>query len=244
MSVSVILPTWNEKDSILSLISEIHEVLLEFDHEIIVVDDNSPDGTFDLAMTYSAPYIKAVLHSKDRSLAGSIAEGIRLTTKDKVIIMDSDFNHQPQYIPQMLRLLQPDCVVSASRFLPGGGMRPYWRYLSSHILNLYAGKMLKTKVTDHFYGFFAANRQMICSLPMEHIFFGYGEYSIRLLYELTIRNISILEFPAQNGQRKGQEKAKNYYSLLLSYLDCLHQLRSTHHHKNDLQNDQHLPALW
>ena len=67
--ISIILPCYNEKESILVLADAIHRQLAEYDHEIIVVDDNSPDGTYDLVVAADQPYIKSFKRESDASLA-------------------------------------------------------------------------------------------------------------------------------------------------------------------------------
>ena len=74
--ISVILPTYNEKGNILSIIEAIHAELVDYEHEILVVDDNSPDGTFKAVADRTYPYVRAILRTENRGLANSIRNGL------------------------------------------------------------------------------------------------------------------------------------------------------------------------
>ena len=100
--ISVILPTYNEKDNIMPLIMAVHKELLSYEHEIIVVDDNSSDGTYRTVSNAKLPFVKAILREHDRSLAKSIRCGLENASGKVFVVMDSDFNHQPKYLPFMV----------------------------------------------------------------------------------------------------------------------------------------------
>ena len=126
MNLSVILPTYNERDSISSLITEIYEILeaqpLSF--EIIIVDDNSPDGTYrEILKEWDGnPKIKALLRKNEKGLATAILHGIRQSEGKKVIVMDTDFNHPPKLIPLLVNITDYFEIASGSRYVIGGGM--------------------------------------------------------------------------------------------------------------------------
>jgi len=101
--VSVILPCYNEKGNIIPLIEEIHKELHFCKHQIIVVDDNSPDGTYELVKSKQYQYVKTCLRTSDPSLAKSIRKGLEEANGNILLVMDSDFNHQPKYISQMVK---------------------------------------------------------------------------------------------------------------------------------------------
>ncbi|MFC1815192.1 glycosyltransferase, partial [Thermodesulfobacteriota bacterium] len=120
--ISIILPTYNEKGNILLLIDAIHAELYDYNHEIIVVDDNSPDGTYQAVLGLNHPNVKTILRTENRGFANSIRCGIENAVGDIFVIMDSDFNHRPEYLPFMIQSLSHYDCVSASRFLYGGKM--------------------------------------------------------------------------------------------------------------------------
>ena len=126
--VSVVLPCYNEKGNILALIDAINNELHFIAHEIIVVDDNSPDGTFLHVHEKNIPFVKPVLRTSDPSLAKSIRRGLEEAKGNILVVMDSDFNHQPLYLPMMIKNMEFYDCVSGSRFVYGGGMDKRWKH--------------------------------------------------------------------------------------------------------------------
>ena len=200
--ISVILPTYNEKSNILLLIEAIHSELSDYDHEILVVDDNSPDGTYQAVLGLNYPYIKAILRTDNRGLANSIRCGLENTEGAIFVIMDSDFNHQPKYLPFMIQALSHYDCASASRFLYGGKMNNRLRHILSWTFNIFVRLMTGGAITDTLYGFFSIKREVIQQCNYNDIFWGYGDYFIRFLYYLQKNKVRILQFPAINGERK------------------------------------------
>jgi dolichol-phosphate mannosyltransferase len=215
--VSVILPTFNEKDNILLLIDRIHEELSGMRHQIIVVDDNSPDGTHRIVREKKYDFVKAILRTSDPGLAKSIRVGLQESQGNVFVVMDSDFNHQPQYIPRMVKNLEfYDCVV-ASRFVYGGSMDSRWRHILSWIFNIFVRSVTGKFITDSLYGFFAIHRSVMEKLDYDRIFWGYGDYCIRLMYYLQEINAEILQVPVINGRRlKGQSNSR-FFKVFMQY---------------------------
>ena len=199
--VSVILPCYNEKGNIVPLIEEIHSVLSFCKHQIIVVDDNSPDGTYDMLVSKNYDYIKLLLRKENPSLARSIRKGIEESDGDIIIIMDSDFNHQPKYLPQMIANLEYYNCVLASRYVYGGKMHNYWRYQFSWMFNIFVRLLTGGKITETLYGFLSIRKEDLFKVDFDKIFWGYGDYCIRLMYYLQKENFTFLQFPAVNGHR-------------------------------------------
>ena len=207
--VSVILPCYNESGNILPLIEALHKQLGFCNHQIVVVDDNSPDGTYQLVRDKNYEYVKTILRTTDPSLAKSIRNGIEEANGNVIVVMDSDFNHQPSYIPQMIKNLEYYDCVTASRFLYGGSMNNRFRHLASWLFNIFVRVLTGKSVTDSLYGFFAIKKEVIAKLDYNKIFWGYGDYCIRFMYYLQKQNVTILQIPAVNGERlKGQGNSR------------------------------------
>jgi len=215
--ISVILPTHNEKGGIIPLIEEIHAVLRDYDHEIIVVDDNSPDGTYQAVVDFKQPYIKAFLRTEDPSLAKSIRCGLEKADGSIFIIMDSDFNHQPRYLSFMIQSLSFYDCVSATRFMYGGKMDVPIRHYLSWIFNIYIRVITGGDITDSLYGFIAIKRKTIEDCDYNSIFWGYGDYCIRLLYYLQKNKVCILQFPAINGKRRAGKGNSDFIGVFCQY---------------------------
>lgn len=215
--VSVILPTYNEKDSIVKLVHAVHEEIASYDHEIIVVDDNSPDGTHQHVLEQQLPYAKAILRTADKGFANSIRCGIENSKGDVIVIMDSDFNHQPRYLPFMIGNTRHYDCVSASRFVYGGLMEPRSRHLLSWVFNIFIRLMTGGKVTDSLYGYIAIKKEVLNSVRFDKVFWGYGDYCIRLFYYLQKNKASILQFPAVNGKRIGGNANSRFFKVFRQY---------------------------
>lgn len=215
--ISVILPTYNEKGNILSIIDTIHTELFDYDHEVLVVDDNSFDGTYQAVVDRAYPYVRAILRSENRGLANSIRCGIENAEGTIFVIMDSDFNHQPKYLPFMIQGLSYYDCVSASRFLYGGKMDSRIRHILSWIFNIFARLMTGGKITDSLYGFLAIKRNIIEKCNYDDIFWGYGDYCIRLMYYLQKHDVGILQIPAVNGKRKEGKGNSNFFGVFWQY---------------------------
>lgn len=216
--ISIVLPCFNEKGNIIPLIHEINNVLLKQSHEIIVVDDNSPDGTYQAVVDLNLPNVQAILRTSDPSFAKSIRAGIEATKGSIIIIMDSDFNHEPSYLPIMVANCQFYDVVSGSRFVYGGNMGSRFRHISSWIFNVFIRILTKKLITDSLFGFIAIRREALEQVNFDAIFWGYGDYCIRLMYYLQQKSFTILQIPVVLGQRKYGEGNKKLVKTLFSYL--------------------------
>jgi dolichol-phosphate mannosyltransferase len=109
--VSVVTTTWNEKENIPPLIAQIHAALQGYHHEIIVVDDDSADGTFEVAQKFADVAVKKRREGQSKGLL----YGMKLAKYPTVVTIDSDLENDPKHIPQLLKLTETFDVVNASR---------------------------------------------------------------------------------------------------------------------------------
>lgn len=215
--ISIVLPCYNELGNVSKLIVAINDELKGYNHEIIVVDDNSPDGTYQSLIAESFPCVVPVLRMKDKGFANSIRYGIEIAKGNIIVVMDSDFNHQPKYLKFMVDSISYYDCVSASRFQYGGTMDSKSRHYLSWLFNIFTRVMTGGMVTDSLYGFFAIKREILCSLDFDKIFWGYGDYCIRFYYYLQKQNTPILQFPAVNGKRLAGEGNSNFLKVFWQY---------------------------
>lgn len=235
--VSVILPTYNEKENVLNLIKEIHKELYEFDHEILVVDDDSPDGTYEAVVKLDHSFVTGILRKENKGFALSIRCGIENAKGDFVIIMDSDFNHQPKYLPFMIQALDHYECVSGSRFVYGGGMNSKVRNTLSWIFNIFVRIVTGKLITDSLYGYLAIKKEILEKCDYDDIFWGYGDYCIRLMFYLQRRKVNILQFPAVNGYRKNGEGNNRFLKVFWQYfIETLKLVYKERIRKNDKRN--------
>ncbi len=198
MRTSIILPTYNERDNIVDLIHSIleHVGSAGLDYEIVVVDDSSPDGT---AMAVRErfgdnPRVRVIVRT-ERGLATAIKHGILNSFGEIIVVMDTDFNHDPKMIPQMVKFLEYYDIIIGSRFVMAGGMEDRTRYFLSFLYNLFIRLLFRTQVQDNLSGFFSIYREKLMEMDLDHIFYGYGDYFIRLLITAWRKNLNMLEVP-------------------------------------------------
>lgn len=220
MKVSVILPTYNEAGNIVGLVEDILKNLpSDLKAEILIVDDDSADKTYDVARKAfdRNPNVRVILRRTDRGFAKSIRTGIEQATGEFVIVMDTDFVHDPIEIPRMLHIAYIYDIVSCSRFCAGGNMQDRKHYLASLAYNWLLRALLHTQVQDNLGGYFVMKREKIFSLPVDEIFRGYGEYFFRLLYFAQRRDLKIIEIPAIYRARTYGSSKSNFLRMFFSY---------------------------
>ena len=215
--VSVILPSLNELENLLLLIPDINRALIDFSHEIVVVDDNSQDGTFDTLNKLNNPTVKIITRKSNPGFAFSIREGIEHSEGDVVVIMDSDYNHEPSSLPILVsNLMYFDCVI-ASRFVYGGSMNTALRLKLSWLFNIGIRLVTRKFITDSLFGYISIKRSTLNLLDFDKIFLGFGDYNIRLMFYLQNLNTPILQIPGILGKRKYGSGNKKFFRTFLHY---------------------------
>lgn len=227
--VSVILPTYNESGNIIDLINDIKEQLLAINEqaEVVVVDDNSPDKTGEIVRKTFAKDKSVIVNirTKEKGLATAIRHGIEKSTGDYIVVMDTDFNHDPKMLPQFVDLLRYYDLIVGSRFTLGGGMYDNFRYTCSFIFNFFIRVVLATRIQDNLSGFFSCRRDKLLSLDFNKIFWGYGDYFFRLLFYAEKQGFSILDIPVVYLRRKSGDSKTHLLKVLFLYLKALIMLR-------------------
>ena len=221
MDVSVILPTYNERGNIILLVEAIQEELgrAGISYEVVIVDDNSPDGTAHSARERfeGDPRIRLFVRTEGRGLATAIAYGIRQAGGDCVAVMDTDFNHDPAMLPQMVKFLEYYDIIIGSRFTMGGGMDEQWRYYASFIFNFFVRLILRTQIQDNLCGFFTMRREKLLGMDLERVFQGYGEYFMHLLFLAWKKGYTMLEVPTFYHLRRHGKSKSRFFHMLYSY---------------------------
>lgn len=151
--ILVSLATYNERDNLGPLLREIHQVLPQAD--ILVTDDNSPDGTGTLAdeLASADPRIHVQHRAGKLGLGTAILSGIRYAIDhdyDFIVNMDADFSHHPRYLPAILAGMDKNDVMIGSRYVPGGGSLnwPWTRRLMSAGVNLLVRVLMRLPARD------------------------------------------------------------------------------------------------
>ena len=213
-SVSVIMPTYNEGGHIQDLICETVQALLTLDvrdYEIIVVDDDSPDLTWEKAAQTpieDPSRIRVIRRMKEHGLTASLREGISAARSEVIVWMDCDFSHPPEKIPQMLYMLEQgyDIVVN-SRYTIGGGEERigkggFMQLFLSRLLNWSVRFMLKPSFSDYTSGFVAVRREVFKGIDLRG---DYGEYFVDFIYRAIKLGYHICELPYKAMPRRSGE---------------------------------------
>lgn len=223
MKISFILPTYNEKNNIIklikSIIGEVKRLLYEY--EIIVVDDNSSDKTGIISRKYflKEKQIRVYIRSKDRGFASAIYYGIKKSTGEIIIIMDTDFSHNPNLIPVMLSKIKSCDIVIGSRFVQNGGGEDKVRYWISKIYNMFLRYLLRINISDFLFGYSCIKKDFLNKnkLVSKDIFYGFGDYFIRLAYYINKSKGIYIEIPAFYKSRTYGVSKSNIFKMFFTY---------------------------
>jgi len=200
--ISVVLPTYNEAENIVPLIEAIDAAIVQT-HEIIVVDDNSPDGTSpivkELIDSGRVPGVRLKTRLTDRGLTKSLWEGITMAQGDVIVWMDCDFSMPPAIIPQLLSKIEAGFDIAVgSRFVKGGaqkGVDPVESFLAiylSSFLNIVLRWSLLPRFHDYTSGFIAIRREVFTKIKLTG---DYGEYFMDLMFRALLLKYSFAEIP-------------------------------------------------
>lgn len=216
--ISIILPTYNEKENIKTIVKEIFSILKE-GVEVIIVDDNSPDGTGLIAEDLAREYNLQVIHRPERlGLSPAVIEGLKIAKGDIVGVMDADLSHPPSLIPQMISLLDNDAadVVIGSRYSVGGSVETwsFFRKLVSKFATFLAKCLVDIK--DPMSGYFFIKKSVIKNVELNSK--GY-----KILLEILVKgNYSkVVEIPYTfRGREVGRSKlnVNEYVKYLKDWL--------------------------
>jgi dolichol-phosphate mannosyltransferase len=158
----VVVPTYKEAENLPHLITRIGKVREEhgLDLDVLIMDDNSQDGSAELVAARPEPWVKMVVRTEDRGLSPSVLDGMKRGQGDVLVCMDADLSHPPEAIPKMLRKLEEGAdFVIGSRYVQGGSTSDDWgflRWLNSRVATLLARPL--TSARDPMAGFFAFRR--------------------------------------------------------------------------------------
>jgi dolichol-phosphate mannosyltransferase len=199
--VSVVFPTYNEKDNIGPLIEEVLRYTPE-GTEVIVVDDDSPDGTWRIVedMQKYLPQLRLLHRTTERGLTSALRAGIAAAKGDIVVWSDCDFSMPPAKVEDLLgEIARGADAAVGSRFVEGGGVRivhgsgdTLMAYLMSRTLNRFIRRVLGRDFHDYTSGFIAVRKTVLNRIPLRG---GYGEYFIDLVYRAKKLGFKLVESP-------------------------------------------------
>jgi dolichol-phosphate mannosyltransferase len=232
MKVFVTIPTYNESENIGRLLEEIRRQVQDI--EIVVADDDSPDGTWKIVENISATdpnvYLLRRMANKGRGTAGVDAFQFALKHQaDVVVEMDADFSHDPKYIPCFLEKITVSDLVLGSRAVANGKdlRSSSLRKLVTLLSAFYARSVLGLPVQDVNSGYRCFRREVLEAVDLDSVRSVGPAIVQELLYKAHLRGFSISEIPIHFPERQAGVSNLNFQKLLQGFLMIL-KLKSWH----------------
>lgn len=200
MRAAIIIPTYNERDNISSIITAILQCAPQV--SILVVDDNSPDGTGTIVDTISAQdnRVYCMHRPGKQGLGTAYIQGFKFAMErgfDLIFEMDADFSHDPAYLPRFLEAAENADLVVGSRYIPGGST-PNWSMLRRFVSgggNLFARLMLQLPVHDCTSGYRCYRRTTLEALKLDDINCQGYAFQVEMVYQVLMRRLQVTEIP-------------------------------------------------
>lgn len=218
MSTIIVIPTYNERENLPTLIDKLFSLPIA-DLELLIVDDNSPDGTGQMADEYAVqkPGKVHVLHRSGKlGLGTAYVTGFKQAIElgaDRIVQMDADFSHPPEKLVEMLEASHKSDLVLGSRYIPGGSLDkdwPWYRKALSGFGNFYARTLLGVKIRDITGGYRMWNRNALQRIPLERIRSNGYMFQVEMAYLASKLGFSVIEIPIYFAERKFGKSKINF----------------------------------
>ena len=232
MNIVVVIPTYNERESIDSLIREL--LSLSLDLNILVVDDNSPDGTGAIVSTLAEenPKVNLLTRKKRKGRGSAGVDGFKKALEigaDLIIEMDADFSHHPRHIPALVANADNYKVVLGSRFVAGGADRDrgMLRQMVTRLAGLYVRTSLGISIRDVSSGYRCFRKEVFEKVDLDDMISAGPAIVLEILYKVCLNGFSVKEVPIVfEDRRQGQTKLDTI--TLLETLVMVLRLRKMH----------------
>lgn len=210
VQLTVVIPTYNEAENLPKLVSALFTLPIE-NLKILVIDDNSLDGTGQLAeaLALAHPGHLDVLHRPGKlGLGSAYLQGFRYAIEagaDAVGQMDADFSHPPEKVPVLLEALQSCDVAIGSRYVPGGSVDadwPIWRKALSAFGNFYARTILHLPIRDVTGGFKVWRSETLSAMPLDSIRSNGYAFQVEMAYVAYRLGFTFKEIPIYFADRR------------------------------------------
>ena len=211
-SALVVVPTYNERDNLPLLVAGLMQ---HPNVRLLVVDDQSPDGTGDLAETLAKEHpgrIDVLHRTANRGLGRSYIDGIKLAIQEPVDVicqMDADLSHDPAQLPRLIEGAGRSDVVIGSRYVPGGTIVnwPKRRRLLSRFANTYIRLVTRLEAHDCTSGYRCWRREALAALPLDRFISDGYSFLVEMLFVASRRGFTIGEVPITFVERRlGESK--------------------------------------
>jgi dolichol-phosphate mannosyltransferase len=223
MNLVIVIPTYNEKDNIQPLVKQIFEIVPEA--KILIVDDNSPDGTGRVADELADKYSQlCVLHRvKKEGLGKAYIAGFKEALKmnaDYIIQMDADFSHDPRYIPELLEKIQTCDLVIGSRFMDKS-KRPANISNLSILANQYSRLVLGLRISDPLGGFKCFKQILLEEIDLDKFISDGFIFQAEFIYRAFKKGSAIKETAIRFNKRKTGKTKKSIKIILEAFFKVI-----------------------
>jgi dolichol-phosphate mannosyltransferase len=241
MRIAVVLPTYNEAENLPKLVSAIFS--LPLDLNVLVVDDNSPDGTGRIAddLAGQHPGRLIVLHRTGKiGLRSAYIQGFRKAFElgaGAIVQMDADFSHDPSVLAEMALRIDSHDVVIGSRYVEGGSLDdrwPAWRKALSAFGNFYARTILGSPLHDMTTGYRMWRREVLQAMPLDRIRSTGYIFLVEMAYVAFLKGYRIAEVPIHFADRRW---GKSKMSLKIQ-LEAAMRIWDVWHHYRDIRRER------
>lgn len=210
VSALVVIPTYNERANLPVLIAGLMEHARV---KVLVVDDNSPDGTGEVAEALARQYpgCVSVLHrTKNRGFGRSYIDGMQQALREPVDVicqMDADLSHDPSQLPSLIAATAHADVVIGSRYVPGGQIRnwPKRRRILSRLANIYIRTITRLQARDCTSGYRCWRRHALAALPLDRFISDGYSFLVEMLFAASRNGSRIAEVPITFVERREGE---------------------------------------
>lgn len=220
MKISVVVPVYNEKHTIESIVSRIKAVPLE--KEIVIVDDFSHDGTRDILSKLNGGEVKIILHEKNMGKGAALRTGFSNVTNDIVIVQDADLEYDPDEYHKLIKPIldgKAD-VVYGSRFMGSEPHRVlyFWHMVGNKILTFFSNIFTNLSLTDMETCYKVFKREVIKNITIEENRFGFEPEITAKLAKMDLR---IYEVGISYAGRSYKEGKKINWKDGVSAIRCI-----------------------
>jgi len=207
MKLSVVIPIFNEKNTLAEIIRRVHETKLA--HEIVLVDDGSTDGTRDLLRDFeSKTGIRVLYHAKNQGKGAALRTGFQAATGDVILVQDADLEYNPKEYPALLEPIQTGLadVVYGSRFL-GSRRRVtmFWHMVANILLTLATNILYNSILSDMETGYKVFRAEIIKNIPLRANRF---DFEPEITAKILKRKVKVFEVPISFYPREYDEGKK------------------------------------
>jgi len=218
LKITIIIPTYNEAENLPPLLGALFNLPLQ-DLNVLVIDDNSSDGTGQIAddLKKKYPGRLEVLHREGKlGLGSAYIAGFKHLLKGKSAVigqMDADFSHSPDKVPALIAGLQQSDIALGSRYIPGGALDrnwPLWRKWLSTFGNFYARTILRLPIRDTTSGFRVWHREVLEAIPLDRVRSNGYVFQVEMAYLAHRLGYSFKEIPIYFQERQWGESKMSF----------------------------------